>query len=203
MTDAVEGLILVNIDTLVDGEPRNNFLDRALTWNEGGILRGARHITTGGHYVYVIADAGLVVLDLDEPLAPKVARVVPLNDGRASHLQFRYLFVTDKDGLKVVDVTRPEDAFVVADNTIEMRDAQGLFVTRTWVYVAGGTEGLVVVDALKIDGKDTTPVQKTTTDIFGRACRLAVGTEQCKADPERDRKAAEAHAIALASDGCL
>ena len=149
VTDAVEGLILVNIDTLVDGEPRNNFLDRALTWNEGGILRGARHITTGGHYVYVIADAGLVVLDLDEPLAPKVARVVPLNDGRASHLQFRYLFVTDKDGLKVVDVTRPEDAFVVADNTIEMRDAQGLFVTRTWVYVAGGTEGLVVVDALK------------------------------------------------------
>ena len=34
VTDAVEGLYLVNVDTLADGEPRNNFLRRAVTWNE-------------------------------------------------------------------------------------------------------------------------------------------------------------------------
>ena len=60
VTDAEEGLILVDVDTLADGEPRNNFLKRALTWNEGGILKGARHLTIGGDYVYVAADAGLV-----------------------------------------------------------------------------------------------------------------------------------------------
>ena len=67
VTDSVEGLILVDVDTLVDGEPRNNFLRRALTWNEGNILKGARHITLGGHYAYIAADAGLVVLDLNDP----------------------------------------------------------------------------------------------------------------------------------------
>ena len=34
ITDAEEGLILVDVNTLQDGEPRNNFLKRALTWNE-------------------------------------------------------------------------------------------------------------------------------------------------------------------------
>jgi hypothetical protein len=53
VTDAEEGLILVNVDTLADGEPRNNFLKRALTWNPGGVLKGASHVTLGGHYAYV------------------------------------------------------------------------------------------------------------------------------------------------------
>ena len=39
-----KGLILVNVDTLADGEPRNNNLKRAVTWNEGGVLeRRAPH----------------------------------------------------------------------------------------------------------------------------------------------------------------
>ena len=53
ITDAQEGLIVVNVDTLNDGEPRNNFLKRAVTWNEGGILNGARHITIAGTTFYV------------------------------------------------------------------------------------------------------------------------------------------------------
>ncbi|HSG89979.1 MAG TPA: hypothetical protein VLA56_12260 [Pseudomonadales bacterium] len=149
VTDSVEGLVLVNIDTLADGEPRNNHLDRALTWNEGGVLDGARHITMGGYYAYIMAKAGLVIVSLDDPMQPELVKVVPLNDGRASALQFRYLFVTDADGLKVVDVTHPQDAELVPGNTIPLADAQGLSVARTWVYVAGGREGMVVVDALQ------------------------------------------------------
>ena len=68
ITDSREGLILTDINTLADANPRNNFLRRALTWNEGGVLKGARHITIGGHYVYVVADAGLVILNLDETM---------------------------------------------------------------------------------------------------------------------------------------
>ena len=49
ITDSVEGLILVDIDTLSDGEFRNNFFKRAVTWNAGNILAGARHITLAGH----------------------------------------------------------------------------------------------------------------------------------------------------------
>ena len=147
VTDSEEGLILVDIETLADGEPRNNFFTRALTWNADGVLDGARHITTGGTWAYIVADAGLVIVDLDQPLEPRLAAVVPLDDARASALQFRYLFVTDRDGLKAIDVTRPDQPRLVADNTVALDDARGLFVTRTWVYVAAAAEGLVIVDA--------------------------------------------------------
>lgn len=149
ITDAREGLILVDVNTFSDGEPRNNFLKRALTWNDDNILRGARHITLGGHFAYIMADAGLVVVDLDNPLAPKLAAVLPLRDARASALQFRYLFVTDADGLKTVDVTHPEQPRLVANNTVAIKDAQRVYIARTYAYVAARDEGLVIVDAEK------------------------------------------------------
>src|SRR3546814_5963402 len=42
VTDSVEGLIMVNIETMADGEFRNNFLKRAVTWNPNGVLNGDR-----------------------------------------------------------------------------------------------------------------------------------------------------------------
>jgi len=146
VTDAVQGLILVDVNTLADGEFRNNRLRRALTWNQDGVLDGARHITIGGNYAYVIANAGLVVVDLTDPLAPKAAATVPLQDGRASVLQFRYLFVSDAAGLKVVDVTRPEQARLVPAATLPLTQARGLFAARTYIYVADGARGLAIVD---------------------------------------------------------
>ncbi|MEQ8859728.1 MAG: hypothetical protein RIC56_13875 [Pseudomonadales bacterium] len=146
VTDSEEGLFLVDVNTMADGEPRNNFLSRAVTWNAGRVLDGARHVTLGGHYAYVVADAGLVIVDLDDPLAPRHLATVPLNDGRASALQFRYLFVTDADGLKVIDVTAPESPRIVEGNTIGLGDAQRVYLARTYAYVAAGRDGLVIVD---------------------------------------------------------
>ncbi len=146
VTDSESGLVVVDVNTLADGEFRNNDLEAKLVWNEGGILNGAKHITIGGHYVYIIADAGLVILDLDAPLQPKVTKVIPLNDGRATALQFRYLFVTDADGLKVVDVTQGQEPTLLPNNTIAMNDAQRIYVARTYAYVAAGNEGLAIVD---------------------------------------------------------
>jgi hypothetical protein len=146
ITDAEEGLILVDIGTLIDGEPRNNHLTRQLTWNENGILNGARHITIGGHFAYVAADAGMVILDLDKPLEPKVAAVVNLQDARASALQFRYLFVTEKQGLSVVDVTNPRQPRLVTGATVPLQDAHRVYLARTYAYVAAGSDGLVIVD---------------------------------------------------------
>jgi hypothetical protein len=146
VTDAVEGLILVNVDTLADAEPRNNFLTRALTWNPDGILKGARHITLGGHFAYIAADVGLVVVNLDDPLKPRLAKVVPLPDMRASALQFRYLFVTDARGLEVLDVTRLDDPKLVPGATVALADARRVYVARTYAYVAAKGEGLVIVN---------------------------------------------------------
>src|SRR3546814_18188740 len=58
ITDTVEGLILVDIDTLADGELRNNKLTRALTWNPDNFLAGARPTTTAGAYPFISAATG-------------------------------------------------------------------------------------------------------------------------------------------------
>jgi hypothetical protein len=149
ITDAVEGLILVDINTMTDRQPTNNFLHRAVTWNEGGVLRGARHVTLAGSVAYVTADAGLVVVDLDDPLHPRHAATVPLNDARASAVQFRYLFVTTADGLQVLDITQMLSPRLVPGATVPLRDARKLYVARTYAYVAAGAEGLVIVDVEK------------------------------------------------------
>ena len=146
ITDRVEGLIATDVNTLVDSEARNNFLERKLTWNPDGILDGARHLTIAGHVFYVAADAGIVVLDMDQPLAPEVAAVIPLKGVRATAVQFRYLFAVDGAGLEVVDVTHPERPRVVQGATVPLADAHRIYVARTYAYVAGGREGLVIID---------------------------------------------------------
>ena len=149
ITDSEEGVILSDINTLSDGEPRNNYLTRALTWNENGLLNGAKDIEMGGQYAYIIADAGLVIIDFDEPLSPKHVTTIPLNDGRDVFQQFRYLFVTDSEGLKTVDITDPRKPILVEGNTIKINDPQRVFVARTYAYVAARSEGLVIVDITK------------------------------------------------------
>jgi hypothetical protein len=146
VTDAEEGLILVDVTTFADGEPRNNFIDRALTWNEGGALDGARHITLAGHLAYIAADAGIVVVDLDDPLAPRLVRTVPLPGVRATAVQFRYLFATSDAGFHTLDLTdlrRPEP---IPTALVPMADGQRIYVARTYAYVAGGREGLYIID---------------------------------------------------------
>ena len=52
ITDSEEGLILTDVGTLNDAGPSNNFFNRALTWNEGGVLKGARLLTIAGTNFY-------------------------------------------------------------------------------------------------------------------------------------------------------
>jgi hypothetical protein len=61
-------------------------------------------------------------------------------------LQFRYLFVTTARGLEVVDVTLPERARRVEGARVPLGEARGLYVARTYAYVAAGREGLAIVD---------------------------------------------------------
>jgi hypothetical protein len=146
ITDSEEGLVLVDVETFADRNPRNNFLKRAATWNEGGVLDGARHVTLAGHIAYIAAGAGLVVIDLDDPLRPRHVATLPLRDARASALQFRYLWVTDAEGLKLFDVTRLAEPRSVPSATLKLADARKIYLARTYAYVAGKQEGLVIVD---------------------------------------------------------
>lgn len=157
VTDRDEGLIVVGnplsetrrrpgVATLLDGDPTNNFIRRAATFNPDGLLRGARHMALLGHYAYVSCDAGLAVVDLDDPLKPRLVTTLSseLANPRRVAFQFRYGFVCDDEGVKVIDVTDPRRPRVVASVAIE--DARDVYLCRTFGYVAAGTQGLVILD---------------------------------------------------------
>ena len=146
ITDSAEGLVLVNIETLADGEFRNNQLKRAVTWNPDGALNGARHIVLAGEVAYITADAGLVVVDLKDPLKPQLASVLPLTDARASAVQFRYLWVTDSEGLKLFDITDLRKPVAVPSGTVPLTNARKIYLARTYAYVAAKADGLVILN---------------------------------------------------------
>jgi hypothetical protein len=147
VTDREEGLILVGAGTLLDGNPENNCVERALTFNPDGILCGAKSVTIVGTYAYVCCNAGLVVISLEDPLKPHVTAVLGtdvLQSPRSVQVQFRYGFVCDNEGLKVLDVTDLSSPRLVS--LLPLADARSVYVARTYAYVAGGTDGLVIVD---------------------------------------------------------
>ncbi|HEX8163807.1 MAG TPA: multiheme c-type cytochrome [Pyrinomonadaceae bacterium] len=149
VADRDEGLILVGAATLLDGDPLNNYLKRALTWNPGGVLDGANNIAVAGTHAYVTTDRALVVIDIDDPLQPSVVARIPLRRPRAVAVQFRYAFVVDDEGLKVVDVTTPARARLVEGALVPLRHAQDVYVARTYAYVADGADGVAIMDVTK------------------------------------------------------
>jgi hypothetical protein len=150
VTDSEEGLIAVNVDTMRDREPRNNFLKRASTFNPDGVLTGARHITLGGDFAYITTKQGLAVVNIKDPLKPVYLKTVPLEDARASALQFRYLFVTTAKGLQVMDVTVQGDP-QLQPTVVPLTDARKIYLARTYAYVAAKAQGLAIVDIRTAD----------------------------------------------------
>ena len=159
VADREEGLIVIGdpnlkgkspgVGTLLDGDPSNNFLKRAVTFNPNGALKGARRITIAGTYAYILCDRGLVVVDLDNPLQPKIAAEIGapfLVEPRGIAIQFRYAFVVDREGLKVLDVTHLDHPTPVTTPPVPIEDARNVYVARTYAYVSGGKQGLVIVD---------------------------------------------------------
>jgi hypothetical protein len=151
VTDRVEGLVVVGVGTLLDGDPTNNFFRASdvTRFNPQGLLAGATHAYFAGTRLYVTCTAGLVVVDIADPTHPRIAGQAPagfLRHPRRIAAQFLYAFVTDDDGLKVLDLSDPDHPAPVAGATLPLRAARGLYAARTYLYVADGPEGLAVVD---------------------------------------------------------
>ncbi|MCI0338980.1 MAG: hypothetical protein L0226_15505 [Acidobacteria bacterium] len=152
VSDKIEGLVVVGdrkkgVVTLLDGDPANNFLKRALAFNPDGALNGASNITIAGIYAYITCERGLAIVNLNNPLDPKLVTILSgFKKPHAVAIQFRYAFVVDEEGLKVVDVTLPEKARLVDGALVPFADAHNLYLARTYAYVAAGKDGLVIVD---------------------------------------------------------
>jgi hypothetical protein len=159
IADREEGLIVIGnpnlkarspgVGTLLDGNPANNFLQRALTFNPDGILTGARRIVIAGNYAYILTEKNLVVVDLQNPLAPKVIATIgspALDDPRGVAVQFRYAFVVDRYGMKVLDVTDLAHPTPVEKAKVALPDSRNIYVARTYAYIAAGGSGLGIID---------------------------------------------------------
>ena len=148
VTDLHEGLVMVGAGTLLDGNPENNFLKKDVVFNPDGILNGARGISIVGHYAYISAKAGLVVVDIADPTKAKVVTVLGEHQGiktpKAFAAQFRYGYLCDEEGIKVLDITNLEAPRVVSQ--LPMEEAENIYLARTYAYVAAGKQGLVILD---------------------------------------------------------
>ncbi|HLJ92028.1 MAG TPA: hypothetical protein VKU02_02430 [Gemmataceae bacterium] len=150
VTDKYEGLVIVGIATTINGNPLDNFLKRELTFNPDGILCGARNITIVGTYAYICCDAGLVVVALEDPKHPEIKSVLGgdcLKHPHAVQVQFRYGYVCDEEGIKVLDVT--DLARPVLISKLDLAEAHNIYLARTYAYVAAGSQGLVILDIEK------------------------------------------------------
>ena len=154
VTDREEGLVVVNVACLFNGNPEDNFLKRAKigdgdAFNPDGVLDGAEYGLVAGHRLYVCTKRGLAVVDIDKPEQPRLVGELAggfLKNPKAIAIQFRYAFVTDDDGLKVIDISEPAHPRAIPGATVRLGDAHKLYVARTYAYVANGAEGLAIID---------------------------------------------------------
>ena len=160
VSDSEKGLYIVNVGTLYDGNPENNFLNRAKLkddagnvigeyYNPDGKLDGASFAICGGHRVFITTKRGLAIVDVDQPERPRL--IGELADGflrnpKCITIQFQYAFITDDDGLKVVNISDPHHPHAVSGGVVRLADAHKLYVARTYAYVANGHEGLAIID---------------------------------------------------------
>jgi len=153
VTDREEGLVMVTVGTLVDGDPQNNFLDKEkiIRFNPDGKLAGAMHSFMAGTNLFVVAQRGLFVLGLSNTELNGPSLVAEVSKGefknpRAIGVQFRYAFVTDDQGVKVVNITDPAKPELVRGAVVPLKNAQRFYLARTYAYVANGPEGLAFID---------------------------------------------------------
>jgi hypothetical protein len=151
VSDREEGLVNVLVGTLVDGNPDNNFLKESETirFNPNGALTGATFVAATGHRLYMTTPRGLFVIDVHDPTHPQILGELTngfLRNPRCIAVQFRYGFITDDDGMKVVDLTEPDRPAPVKGAFVRLNHPGRLYVARTYAYVANGPEGLAIID---------------------------------------------------------
>ena len=140
--------------TLLDGDPANNFLEAGLAFNPGGVLNGARRITHRGnlrlHSVQQRTGGGR---HLANPLAPKSHGAdrragSGRSAGRGRAVPLRFCGGQGRTEGSGHDQSRASAKWCPALG-VPLTDARNIYVARTYAYVAGGKQGLVIVDVEK------------------------------------------------------
>jgi hypothetical protein len=154
VTDLKEGLVIVDVTCLFDGDPQNNFLHKNAVFNPGGRLTGATKAFVAGHNLYVACPRGIEVVDITDPLHPKMAGEYSgpfIQNPIDLSVQFQYLFVSDAQGLKVLNIADPVHPIPLEHGVVNLKSPHRLYVARDYVYVADGSDGLAIIDIEKAE----------------------------------------------------
>ncbi len=141
-----KGLILTDVNTMADGEFRNNFLTRAVTWNPGGVLNGARH-ARGGRQLRLHRHAEAARRRRSVGAAEARRRGNTADERSAQRRAPVPISVRGGRG-------RPQRHRRHASRQTEARRRRAraagrrsqAFVARTFAYVAAGKAGLAIID---------------------------------------------------------
>jgi len=94
-------------------------------------------------------------------------------------VQFRYGFITDDDGLKIVDVTEPTRPVLIPRATVRLNHAGRLYVARTYAYVANGAEdwrlSILKIRSVRLSIKSST---QTRVERYPRGANRSVNASQ-------------------------
>ena len=74
------------------------------------------------------------------------AATAAFKNPRAVGVQFRYGFVTDDEGFKVLDLTDPAKPKLIPGAFVPLKNARRFYLARTYAYVADGADGLAFID---------------------------------------------------------
>ena len=162
VTDLKEGLVIVDTTCLFDGDPQNNFLHKDVVFNPEGKLSGAMKSFVAGRNLYVACPRGIEVVDIKDPLHPKLAGEYSgafVQNPVDLSVQFQYLFVSDAQGLKVLNIENPVHPVPVSGAVVSLKSPHRLYVARDYVYLANGADGLAIIDIEK-------PEQPRLTQMF-------------------------------------
>jgi hypothetical protein len=159
VTDREEGLVMSTVGTLLDGNPRNNFFnprdnsfnkEKTIRFNPDGKLTGAMHSFMAGTNLYVVGRHGLFVLGLRNDALEAPVLTGELTEGlknpHAVGVQFRYAFVADQEGFKVLDITESTRPKLIPGAFVPLKSAHRFYLARTYAYVADGEDGLAFID---------------------------------------------------------
>src|SRR5262249_20063842 len=80
---------------------------------------------------------------------PKIVAKVgapEIHEPRGIAIQFRYAFLVDREGLKVLDVTHLDQPRMIAGANVALPDARNISVSRTYAYISAGKQGVAILD---------------------------------------------------------
>jgi hypothetical protein len=172
IADREEGLILVDVTTLTDGNPSNNFFTRSLTWNPertAGVPPASRGASR----------AAASAPDETSAASGRDARRTGLLTGaNAIHAAGRWLLIGTDKNLVIVDIDKPLQPRVLSTTPIDK--PTGIAVQFRYAFVTGakGLHTIDITDPAKPRLTATVPINDARNLYVARTYAYVAGGKE-------------------------